>query len=209
MRHLRKFNENFYQDELVYSLAYFNDKYGDPTIQTQKYSNSEMITLTWNIGVDLSTFEDAGKSLEKLQELAVDMDHILTVKDRYKDYNFYTSITSKLKLKIIPKEVNATDYSFIIGQDWREVKLNISEIERFFNTKDITIANSIIEDNEGWDQSTVVITLNKPIGNDIFNEFGRLFEEEYEKIDRNINLRLRGSTTISVEPEDEKTYVTY
>jgi hypothetical protein len=209
MRHLRKFNENFYQDELVYSLAYFNDKYGDPTIQTQKYSNSEMITLTWNIGIDLSTFEDAGKSLEKLQELAVDMDHILTVKDRYKDYNFYTSITSKLKLKIIPKEVNATDYSFIIGQDWREVKLNISEIERFLNTKDMTIANSIIEDNEGCKQSTVVITLNKPIGNDIFNEFGRLFEEEYEKIDRNINLVLRGSTTISVEPEDEKTYVTY
>jgi hypothetical protein len=209
MRHLRKFNENFYQDELVYSLAYFNDKYGDPTIQTQKYSNSEMITLTWNIGVDLSTFEDAGKSLEKLQELAVDMDHILTVRDRYKDYNFYTSITSKLKLKIIPKEVNATDYSFIIGQDWREVKLNISEIERFLNTKDMTIANSIIEDNEGWEQSTVVITLNKPITNDIFSEFRRLFEDEYEKIDRNIYLRLRGSTTISVEPEDEKTYVTY
>jgi hypothetical protein len=209
MRHLRKFNENFYQDELVYSLAYFNDKYGDPTIQTQKYSNSEMITLTWNIGVDLSTFEDAGKSLEKLQELAVDMDHILTVRDRYKDYNFYTSITSKLKLKIIPKEVTATDYSFIIGQDWREIKLNISEIERFFNTKDITIANSIIEDNEGWQQSTVVITFNKPITNDIFSEFRRLFEDEYEKIDRNIYLRLRGSTTISVEPEDEKTYVTY
>jgi len=209
MIHLRKFNENFYQDELVYSLAYFNDKYSEPVIQTQKYSNSEMITLTWNIGIDLSTFEDAGKSLEKLQELAVDMDHILTVKDRYKDYNFYTSITSKLKLKIIPKEVNATDYSFIIGQDWREVKLNISEIERFLNTKDITIAKSIIEDNEGWQQSTVVITLNKPIGNDIFNEFRRLFEDEYEKIDRNINLRLRGSTTISVEPEEEKTYVTY
>ena len=68
MIHLRKFNENFYQDELVYSLAYFNDKYGDPMIQTQKYSNSEMITLTWSIGLDLSTFEDAGKSLEKLQE---------------------------------------------------------------------------------------------------------------------------------------------
>ena len=151
MIHLRKFNENFYQDELVYSLAYFNDKYGDPMIQTQKYSNSEMITLTWSIGLDLSTFEDAGKSLEKLQEWAVDMDHILTVRDRYKDYNFYTSITSKLKLKIIPKEVNATDYSFIIGQDWREVKLNISEIERFFNTKGVTIANSTIEDNEGGD----------------------------------------------------------
>lgn len=209
MRHLRKFNENFYQDELVYSLAYFNDKYGDPTIQTQKYSNSEMITLTWNIGVDLSTFEDAGKSLEKLQELAVDMDHILTVRDRYKDYNFYTSITSKLKLKIIPKEVNATDYSFIIGQDWREVKLNISEIERFFNSKGITIASSMIDDNESYQQSSVEIAFNKPIANDIFNEFRRLFEDEYEKIDRNINVRQRGSITIAIDPEEEKTYVTY
>jgi hypothetical protein len=209
MIHLRKFNENFYQDELVYSLAYFNDKYGDPMIQTQKYSNSEMITLTWSLDLDLSTFEDASKSLEKLQELAVDMDHIITLKDRYKDYNFYTSITNKLKLKIIPKEVNQVDYNFIIGQDWREIKLNLSEIERFFNTKSITIANSNIEDNEGWDQSTVVIKLNNPITNEIFNEFRRLFEQEYEKIDRNINLRLRGSTTLSVEPEDEKTYVTY
>jgi len=209
MIHLRKFNENFYQDELVYSLAYFNDKYGDPMIQTQKYSNSEMTTLTWDIGLDLSTFEDAGKSLEKLQELAVDMDHILTVRDRYKDYNFYTSITSRLKLKIIPKEVAATDYSFIIGQDWREVKLNISEIERFFNTKGVTIANSTIEDNEGWDRSSVEITFNKPITNDIFNEFRGLFEDEYEKIDRNINVRQRGSITIAIDPEEEKTYVTY
>lgn len=182
MIHLRKFNENFYQDELVYSLAYFNDKYGEPVIQTQKYSNSEMITLTWGLDLDLSTFEDASKSLEKLQELAVDMDHIITLKDRHKDYNFYTSITNKLKLKIIPKEVNQVDYNFIIEQHWREIKLNLSEIERFFNTKSITIANSNIEDNEGWDQSTVVIKLNNPITNTIFNEFRRLFEQEYEKI---------------------------
>jgi len=209
MRHLRKFNESFYEDELVYSLAYFNDKYGDPMIKTEKYGSSEMFTLTWNIGVNLSTFEEVGKSLQKLQELAVDIDHILTVKDRYKDYNFYTSITDKLKLKVIPNEVGQDNYSFIIGQEWREVKLNMSDIERFFNSKGIAIANSNIEDNEGWDQSTVVLTLNNPITNTIFSEFRTLFEQEYDKIDRDINLRLRGSTTISIEPESEKTYVTY
>lgn len=117
MRYLRKFSEGFYEDELVYSLAYFNDKYGDPIIETQKYSNSEVITLTWIL--DLSTSEDVSNSLEKLQgklqELANDMDHIITAKDRYKDYNFYPSIIrgisqiNKLKLKIIPKGINIVE----------------------------------------------------------------------------------------------------
>jgi len=205
MKHLRKFNEGFYQDELVYSLVYFNDKYGEPKVLSEKYGDRYMITLTWDLGIDLSTFDDASKSLEKLQDLAVDMDHILTAKDRHKDYNFFTSITSKLKLKVIPKEVKHGSYEFIDSQNWRNIRINVNEIERFFNTKGINVRDHHIEDS-GYDSSSLYIEFDKRI-TEYLAEFRELFEQEYDKIDRSIDVASPGSHTLQIYPEGEKTYV--
>lgn len=205
MKHLRKFNEGFYQDELVYSLVYFNDKYGDPHILSEKYGDSYMITLTWDLGIDLSTFEYVTKSLEKLQDLAVDMDHILTARDRHKDYNFFTSITNKLKLKVIPKEAKHDNYEFIDSQSWRNIRINVNQIERFFNTKGISVRDHYEEDS-GYDSSSLFIQFDKNIM-DHLNEFRNLFREEYDKIDRMINVTGSGNT-LQIYPEGEKTYVT-
>jgi hypothetical protein len=212
MKHLRKFNEGFYQDELVYSLVYFNDKYGEPHILSEKYGDSYMITLTWDLGIDLSTFDDASKSLEKLQDLAVDMDHILTARNRHKDYNFFTSITSKLKLKAIPKEVKHGNYEFIVlkqkvqvdSQSWRNIRINVNQIERFFNTKGISVRD--YHEHHLLDGSSLFIQFDKNI-TDHLNEFRNLFREEYDKIDRTIGVT-GSDNVLQIYPEGEKTYVT-
>ena len=220
MKHLKKFFEAHwrnntedpvYQDILDNFIA-ITDKLGEPDIKSVKYGNSNKWTIKWNLGIDITLFNDATVVVDKLKYIVQEFDDILAAKDRMSDFNLQMKITSDLEIHIIPKDTSGGEFKFISTrpQYRREIKLNITEIERFFNSKGINISKSYVKDEyETMQQSSVTIELNKRDQQSI-DEFVSMFEREAElrtDIEDPILVSGHGST-ITIYPEIEKSYIT-
>ena len=210
MRHLKRYNESASEDtkqEILDNFAHIIDDLGEPKIFIEEWGSKTKWTIKWKLDTDISLINDVSITANKLSFIVSEMQDILSAKDRMPDFNFEISIKDSIIVKITPKDTGENKFKFIIGQRLREIKIKTSEIERFFANKGLRVVNVYYTDSEFDSTSSVSFQINK-FDNNIFNEFIRLFEEEYNKsdIDRNISARYL-SDTIYIEPLDEKTYI--
>lgn len=212
MKHLKKFNESVQQD-ILDNFAFIIDTLGDPKIDREKWGDDDKWTLMWDIGLDLTKMNEASKVIEKLSVIVSEMEDIISAKERLTDYNFGISLTNVLKVQVIPKETGSEYYDFIIGQNWREVKLNMTDIERCLASKGIKVKKVELDYNEIAEMSTVKVEYEN-YNQEKFKEFLDLFTSqlniahETDKIDRDIDISYGGSA-MEIYPLEEKTYVSY
>lgn len=217
MKYLKKiFEDN--QDDPVYKdlldcLVYINDKFGQPSIYSTKYGSSNVWNVRWEIKIDFTEFNDAETMISKLRDLVEDIDDVLTTGDKLEDYTVDMALVgTELKLRFTPKDAGDDNYKFIVGQEWREIKLNITEITRFFNKNGIKVIKVDDTDyNEISEQSSVTIYFDKT-DNVVFGDFIQRFEREKKQmedsgdLDRPFEISFGGGS-LNIYPEEEKTYI--
>ena len=217
MKYLKKIFEDKTDDpvykDLLDCLVYINDKFGQPSIYSTKYGNSNVWNVRWEIKMDFTEFNDAETMISKLRDLVEDIDDVLTTGDKLEDYTVDMALVgTELKLRFTPKDAGDDSYKFIVQQEWREIKLNITEITRFFNKNGIKVIKVDDTDyNEITEQSSVTIYFDKA-DNVVFGDFRQRFEREKKQmedsgeLDRPFEISFGGGN-LYIYPEEEKTYI--
>lgn len=199
--------------EITDSLVYINDKFGDPSIYSEKYGKSLIWNVKWDIKMNFSEFNDAEGMITKLRDIVEDIDDVLTTADRLENFTLDMALVgTELRLRFIPKDDGGVDtYRFINGQNGREISINISEITRYFNKNGVRVVKTDDDLNEIYQQSSVKITLDKRDAQ-VNTEFVSLFRsqkhemETANRLNRPFDLYING-TIIEIYPEEEKTYI--
>jgi hypothetical protein len=118
---------------------------------------------------------------------------------------------------MIPKVEKSESYNFIISQSWREIQLNLIDIEKFFSSNGINLIKKWLDDNNYIEVSETCASYFKfdKFDDAVFAEFITMFTNETnsklnsEEIDREIVAEYNGDNTIQIFPTGEKTYVVY
>jgi len=219
MKYLKKIFENWNKkddpvhQDLLDCLVYINDKFGQPTIYPTKYGNSNIWYVKWDIRIDFSEFNDAETMINKLRDIVEDIDDVLTTGDKLENFTIDMAIAgTELKLRVTPKDSGNDNYKFIVAQDGRDIKINTTEIGRFFNKNGIKITKIDDSDyNEITQQSSIKIYFDKNI-TDFSNQFSNMFDgekaemEERGELDRTFDTSI-GRQSIEIYPTEEKTYI--
>ena len=216
MKYLKKIFEDktdpVYKD-LLDCLVYINDKFGEPSIYSKKYGNSNVWNVRWDIKMDFTEFNDVETMISKLRDLVEDIDDVLTTGDKLEDYTVDMAIDgTELILRFTPKDTGDDNYKFIVGQDWREIKINITEVTRFFGKHGVKVIKVDDTDwNEISEQSSITIYLDKNT-TEASNEFSQIFNSEKSEmeasgdLDREFEMSI-GINSIEIYPTEEKTYI--
>jgi len=217
MKYLKKIFEDKTDDpvykDLLDCLVYINDKFGQPSIYSTKYGNSNVWNVRWEIKIDFSEFNDAETMISKLRDIVEDIDDVLATGEKLEDFIVDMAIVgTELKLRFTPKDTGDDNYKFIVGQEWREIKLNITEITRFFGKHGIKVIKVDDTDyNEISEQSSVTIYLDKEDGVER-DEFSQKFYSEKTQmqsqgeLDREFEMSI-DRKKIEIYPTEEKTYI--
>lgn len=189
MKYLKKINESINISDIEEDLIFISDNLGQrPKICELKYGKSKKYHVTWDLKIDFSKKQSAKLFVKKLKQLSEDIEDIISLSEKLKDYDFIMKINyNQLFIEIIPKELS--DYNFI-GYIFNNSCLMLieSEIERFFLNKGI-IVNDMDLDGELpgsiW-TNYLEIYLDK-LSYDDFNEFKTLIEGEFRSKIKRIN----------------------
>ena len=210
MKHLRKFFESveITESEILENFLYITDKFGDPHVSTSPYGKSKKWTISWNIKLDLSVLQEAEQLINKLKDLAEDIDDVLAAGDRLEDFTINMSLSNYLKLELVPKDTGEDTYKFISHFEWRQLYIRINEVERFFNARGIRIEKydneSMYRDDD--DNNELWIYLSK-VDREAIGTFCDLVNTELQEIeDRQYRCSYSGNQ-IYISPEEEKAFV--
>lgn len=228
MRHLKKFNEsvetNF--EDFMDNFSYISDTLGDPSISKSKWGNLFKYVLKWNLGLNIYELQKPSDFVDKLKSIIENFDDIISAQERVSDFNIRMSIDkSILIVEASPVDLGTDDYQFIVGQMWREIKLDINEIERFLNKNDINIKTKKVIDEYETTGTAWVDIKTDPISSDIRQDLINRFNSEMSKksvdridysnreefkpeIDRDIEISV-GQNFIKFNPVEEKTFITF
>ena len=216
MKHLRRFNESYVEDtksDIIENFSYIIDTLGEPVITNKNWGDKHKWIIKFDLQMDISIMNNALDVISKLKSITEDIEDIISASERLSDYYFQMSIKDYLIIEMIPKVEKSENYNFIIGQNWREIQLDSSEIEKFFRSNDINLIKKWMDDYDYIEVTETCASYFKfdKFDNRIFAEFIAKFDSELvEKgIERNIVAEYGGDRTIQIFPTDEKTYVVF
>jgi hypothetical protein len=221
MRHLKKFNESSNIEDtkrdIIDNFSYLIDTLGDPIISNKNWGDKHKWVIKFNLEMDISLMNNALDVINKLKSITQDIEDIISASERLSDYYFQMSIKDWLIIEMIPKVEKSESYNFIINQSWREIQLNLVDIEKFFSSNGINLIKKWFDDDSYIEVSEVCASYFKfdKFDDVVFAEFISMFTNETnskldsEEIDREIVAEYNGDNTIQIYPTEEKTYVVY
>lgn len=220
MKHLRKFNESYVEDtknDIIDNFRFIIDTLGEPVITNKNWGDKHKWTIKFNLGIDISLMNNALNVINKLKTITDEIEDVISATERLSDYYFQMSIKDNLIIEMIPKVVENNTYNFIIGQDWREIKLNLVDIEKFFSSNGINLIKKWQDDDNYVEVTETCASYFKfdKFDNTVFAEFIQKFSNEFttksdnDELDREIVAEYQGANTIHIFPTEEKTYVVY
>jgi hypothetical protein len=209
MKHLKKFNESLESDKLdiLENFIHISDKFGDPHVTSTKYGNDTKWILSWSIKIDVSVLQEAEKLINKLKDIVIDIDDVLSAGDRLKKYNINMSLTNTLRIELVPKDTGNDNFNFIKGYEWRQLLVNINEVERFFNSRGLRIVkwDNEYSYNQYTETNDLKIVLNKR-DDVVTSEFHDLIMIELDKEHREYEVII-DENNIIISPLEEKSYI--
>jgi hypothetical protein len=195
MKHIKRFNESKENEKLdiLENFAYITDKFGEPNIGSHSYGKGTKWNLSWNINLDLSVLQEANQLIQKLKDIVEEIDDVLSAADRLENYNINMSLTSELRIELVPKDSGDNTFKFI---------------KRYFNSRGLRVIKWDNESsyNEYNETNDLEIVLNKR-DNRVTAEFYNLVMAELNLIDdREYQVRTEGDSVV-IYPDEEKAYV--
>lgn len=196
-------------EDMEDTLLLIYDLLGKPRISTFSVGESPAYVLKWTLDFSINEYQGSdvidkvGKLFESIKEIRSSQRRIFRYRVEFKLAGVF------LFIRLTPTSKSSSEnYHFIKGQDWREIKLSYGEIARFFRDNGFSIKNIDIEDNELDETSSVIIVTNADTST--VRRFADMFNQEFDSrkdIVRNIQANVYGGNSVSIFPEEEKTYV--
>ena len=211
MKHLKRFNESKEDEKLdiLENFAYITDKLGEPAVGSHSYGKGTKWNLSWDIKLDLSVLQEANQLIQKLKDIVEEIDDVLSAADRLENYNINMSLTSELRIELVPKDTGDNTFKFIKGYESRAIYVRINEVERFFNSKGLRVVKWDNESSydEGNQTNELEIVLNKR-DNQVTAEFYNLVMAELNPFreEREYQVRTEGDSVV-IYPNEEKAFV--
>ncbi len=216
MKHLKNFLESVdteYQD-IMDNFAYICDVLGEPKVESNKWSGLyKKWKFTWGLGVILDNLQDPSNIITRLKSIIEDFEDIISAKERIENYEIKMAISNtSLIVVAIPNEVGDSKYEFIGGQKWREIFINITDVERYLKSKSIDIKKTDNKYEEYAETSSVQLDTTE-ISPDIRTELKSMFDSEaksktIDRIDYNSD-RVSGGIDRSVEISVGVNFITF
>lgn len=204
-------NESKSLEEIEDYLLNINDVLGEPKKWNHGDKGFFIYEFEWNLGYDISIYNSVEK-IEDIRKISNILQEIKTAQLRIEGHDIDFKITNnKFSVRVMSNKPLDTSYNFIIGQNWREIRLSYFEIVRFFKSKGFSVLKTELDDDsETSEMSGVYIVTNADDGvnrefmNLLLNEIQEKLEDDiiYSEID----CSLQGDR-ILVYPNEEKTFV--
>lgn len=213
MKHLRRFFESVgvTKQDILDNFVYITDKLGEPSVYSNKFGEKQKWALVWNLGLDITHIQEAHTLINKLKSIVEEIDDVISASERLEEWTFNMSLSTELRIEMIPKETGKDEYEFIKNYDSRTLNVRHSEIERFFTSRGSIVAKMDVNSsyNEYREANDLEITLSKP-NPAATSELRALVEAELERkkddIDRDYSVE-SGNTYFGIMSMEEKSYV--
>jgi len=213
MKHLRRIFESVEvtKEDILENFLYITDKLGEPTIHSNKFGDSKKWILIWNLGLDITHLQEAHSLINKLKSIVEEIDDVISASERLSDWSFNMSLSTDLRIEMVPKDTGSDIYNFIVGYDFRTLKVSKSEIERFFTSRGCVVAKFDLDSsyNEYNESNDLEVTLSKP-NPTATSELRALIEAELERkaeeIDREYSVS-NSASHFSIVSMEEKSYI--
>lgn len=213
MKHLRKFFESvgITKEDILDNFVYITDKLGEPSVYSNKFGDKQKWTLVWNLGLDITHTQEAHTLINKLKSIVEEIDDVISASERLEDWTFNMSLSTELRIEMIPKETGKDEYEFIKSYDSRTLNVRASEIERFFTSRGSIVAKWDIDSSysEWREANDLEITISKP-NPGATSELRSLVEAELERkrddIERDYSVE-SGNSYFGIMSMEEKSYV--
>lgn len=179
--------------------------FGKPKIKSY---GDDIFEFEWNINLRIDEYNTVD-SVDKILDAMSSLREIKTSQSRLLDYNVEFKMTNTLNVKITKKNIDKKNFKFIIGQDWREINIDYSELLRFFSSYNIQVTNIEEDYNESAEEASLKIYTKSRDNSDTeeqLEEFCRILRKEIEDGDYDIEV-YRSRDNIHISPLSEKTYV--
>ena len=213
MKHLRRFFESVEvtKEDILENFIYITDKLGEPNVYSNKFGDFKKWILVWDLGLDVTHLQEAHNLINKLKSIVEEIDDVISASERLSDWNFNMSLSTELRIEMIPKETGKDEYEFIKSYDSRTLNVRASEIERFFTSRGCVVAKFDLDSsyNEYNESNDLEITLSKsnPAAT---SELRALVEAELERkrddIYREYSVE-SGNSYFGIMSMEEKSYV--
>ena len=139
------------------------------------------------------------------------IDEISLTMKRVRDYDVEFKIKEHLYVRFIPHTESSESYEFILGQKWREIRIDYSQVVKFFKDRGFRVKDVKMIDIEYKESTEVkIITDADELAR---SEFVTLFNDEAnrkyietEELNRLVICEDRG-IEILIYPEEEKTFI--
>ncbi len=213
MKHLRRFVESvdISKEDVLDNFVYITDKLGQPDIYSRKFGDGQKWTLVWDLGLDITHLQDASNLINKIKSIVEEIDDVISASERLSDYNFTMSLSTHLRIEMIPKDTGKDEYEFIRNYNYRTLHVKKSEIERFFTSRGLIVAKWDIDSSysEWREANDLEITISRP-NPGATSELRALVEAELERkkddIDRDYSVE-SGNTYFGIMSMEEKSYI--
>ena len=213
MKHLRRFFESvgITKDDILDNFQYITDKLGEPNVYESKFGEAKKWILVWDLGLNVTHIQEAHTLINKLKSIVEEIDDVISASERLPDWNFNMSLSTELRIEMIPKETGKEEYEFIRKYDSRTLYVIKSEIERFFTSRGSIVAKWDVDSsyNEYNESNDLEITLSKPnpaATSELSVLVRRELVQKQDSIDRQYQLA-HGPSSFAIRSYEEKSYI--
>jgi len=201
-------------EDVANFLTPINEFLGQPKLATLNYGEDVGYIFKWQLQFNLEQFNgyDEIKSISKVFEcvdnLAIPMDQIQNFMVDFKIEN------NSLSVRFTPKSKNeSSNYQFIVGQNWRNIVLDYSQITKFFSDNGFSLRSAKVVDNDYKQTSDVKLVtdadfITNGIFESLFNEQVNKLYNQDETINRFVSCDVNGQN-IFIYPDETETYVIF
>jgi hypothetical protein len=201
-------------EDVTNFLIPINESLGQPKVATLNFGGDVGYIFKWSFQFDLEQFNGSNeiKEISKLFECVSNL-----TKPIEESQNFMVDFKiedNNLSVRFTPKSKNeSTNYQFIVGQNWRNIILDYSQISKFFRDNGFSLRSAKVIDNTYKQTSDIkLVTDADLITNGVFEslfnaQVNKLYNED-ETMNRSVSCDVNGQN-IFIYPDESQTYVIF
>lgn len=203
-------NESFSFEEIEGHVLEISDVLGKPNVVTLNFGREVGYVFKWDLKFNVEEY-NGSVEIERVKKLFSMIDEISLTMKRVRDYDVEFKIKEHLYVRFIPHTESSESYEFILGQKWREIRIDYSQVVKFFKDRGFRVKDVKMIDIEYKESTEVkIITDADELAR---SEFVTLFNDEAnrkyietEELNRLVICEDRG-IEILIYPEEEKTFI--
>lgn len=203
-------NESLSFEEIEDHVLTISDVLGKPNVVTLNFGSKVGYVFKWNLQFNVEEY-NGPQEVVKIKKLFGFIEDISMAMVRIQDYDVEFKIKEQLYVRFIPHTEVSDSYEFIMGQKWREIRLDYSQIVKFFKDRGFRVKDHTLTDND-YTQSTelkIVTDADELALSQFETQFNNEFDKKYndtEEINRKLICQIRGSV-INIFSDEDGTFI--